>query len=104
MAELLSVFGTLSAYASVDLKDATEKIGRILFLEAKIRLLLNPSESDHASLIALIHQSSMKLRSISQRGGVDLRSLEELYAIVEKIVPLAQGILKREWNRVKAGE
>jgi hypothetical protein len=73
-----------------------DKVERMVLVQARIRLLTNPTEADHQHLCAAIHTAIMRLRS---------EELEEpgTEKDIEIITELAQKILKREWQRVKRG-
>ena len=73
-----------------------EKMQRLLLVQSKIRLMLNPTEADHQELYAAIEASLQRLRE--ERSDED-----ETAADVEHIAKLGQAILKREWQRVKTG-
>ena len=73
-----------------------EKLQRLVLVQFRIRLLLNPTEPDHQELYRAIEQAILRLR--------EERSVEaETEADVETISKLGQAILKREWRRVKSG-
>jgi hypothetical protein len=74
-----------------------EKLERIVLVQWKIRLLINPSEPDHQELHRTIDAAVARLSS-DEPGSSD-----QLRADIEKITTLAQAILKREWQRVKRG-
>lgn len=72
---------------------------RMLFIEAKVRLMLNPKESDHQQLIDAMY-------GLRQAAGDTINSKDpshhaRLANATAAIVPVAQAILKREWERVK---
>ncbi len=73
-----------------------EKLQRIVLVQAKIRLLINPAEPDHQHLFQTIESAFKRLRAEETRQ-------EDTEADVETITKLAQAILKREWQRVKQG-
>lgn len=73
-----------------------DKLGRLVLLEWKLRLLLNPTEADHQQLVAAIDVALKRLQA-------DESTEKETQADIEKITLLAQKILKREWQRVKRG-
>lgn len=73
-----------------------EKLQRLVLVQFRIRLLLNPTEPDHQELYRAIEQAIVRLR---EERPVD----EETAADVETISKLGQAILKREWQRVKRG-
>jgi hypothetical protein len=74
-----------------------EKFERIMLVQWKIRLLLNPNEAQDMEL----HDSIMSAFHGLQDEAWDEQAM---LANVEKITRLAQVILKREWQRVKAGD
>ena len=91
-----------SAYSAdaITLQQAIEKHGLILSKVEVIRLLINPKEPDHEDLVRQIKIASDKvISSINQKKG----NAEELETMASNIVTLSQAILKREWERVKAG-
>jgi hypothetical protein len=73
-----------------------EKLQRLVLVQFRIRLLLNPAEADHQELYRAIELSIERLR---EERSVE----EETAADVETISKLGQAILKREWQRVKSG-
>jgi hypothetical protein len=72
------------------------KLERIVLVQWKVRLLINPTEADHQQLYRTIETALERIRSDDAR---DSDSEED----VETITKLAQAILKREWERVKRG-
>ena len=73
-----------------------DKLQRMVLTTSKIRLLLNPTETDHQHLAQAIDAAIKRLQSEE--------SLEsETEADIQSITALAQSILKREWQRVKRG-
>jgi hypothetical protein len=81
-----------------DKQEYLRKIERIGFLRAKVKLLINPLEEDHKKLVEIIDEqfgiALLKKSEAADRMG-------ELHGSLTKV---AQGILKREWNRVKEGK
>ena len=67
---------------------------------SKIELMLNPFELDHKKLNALMEAAVDELRSPSPERGIENR----IEVIGRDIIQVSQGILKREWGRVKRGE
>ena len=63
-------------------------------LMAKIRLLLNPTESDHSELVSRLRDA----QAIAARKD---HATRDLGAACDAIVVVAQKVLKREWERVK---
>jgi hypothetical protein len=77
------------------LRYEAEKRSRIRLLTNKVRLRLNPLESDSQSLVDLLTRLSLAA------GRGEESDFDELLG---KAVTTAQTILKREWTRVKSGE
>jgi len=73
-----------------------EKVERLVLAQTKIRLLLNPNESDHQQLFQAIDNATRRLQSAESEDA-------ETESDIELITALAQKILKREWLRVKHG-
>ena len=73
------------------------KLERIVLVQWKIRLLLNPTEADHRTLYRAIEGAFAHAKS-------DAFDEAELAADIERITSVAQPILKREWERVKRGD
>ena len=61
-----------------------------------VTLLINPLEPDHQRLYEAIDAALQRLKSNDAADA-------ETQADIETITALAQAILKREWQRVKAG-
>ena len=72
------------------------KLERIVLVQWKIRLLINPLEPDHQELYRAIETAFSRLKSAGSHDS-------ESEADIENITRLAQSILKREWERVKRG-
>jgi hypothetical protein len=73
-----------------------DKVQRMVLVQTKIRLLLNPNEADHQRLYQVLDTTRMRLQSEESQET-------ETEADIEAITKLAQAILKREWMRVKHG-
>jgi hemerythrin-like domain-containing protein len=71
---------------------------RLTFLESKIQLMLNPNEEDHQKLEWMIRTMMEGLQAL-QRG--DEQGRQKFIAAHPEVTKLCQGVLKREWNRVK---
>lgn len=80
-------------------KEFDEKFERLALVESKIILMLNPNEKDHIRLTELLAQARMTLGDRAK--DIKNRRFKEWGSVYEKLVPLTQSILKREWNRVK---
>lgn len=72
------------------------KLERIVLVESKIRLLLNPIEADHQQLYEAIGTAIKRLKTEESLDA-------DTEADIETIARLSQVILKREWQRVKQG-
>jgi len=72
------------------------KLERMILIQWKIRLLINPNEADHRELYATIETAFKRLQAEDARES-------DSEGDVEHITRLAQTILKREWRRVKQG-
>jgi hypothetical protein len=73
-----------------------DKLERIVLVQWRIRLLINPTEADHQELYRAIETAFKRLQSEESHDS-------ETEADIEDITRLAQVILKREWQRVKRG-
>ena len=73
-----------------------EKLERLVRVQWKTRLLLNPTESDHQALDQAIDCAVKRLQLESCTDA-------ETEADLTRITIQAQAILKREWVRVKHG-
>jgi hypothetical protein len=73
-----------------------EKLQRMVLAQARIRLLLNPTEADHERLREAIAVAITRLQSDDSPDA-------DTQADIEAITAQAQAILKREWHRVKLG-
>jgi hypothetical protein len=74
-----------------------DKLERIVLVQWKIRLLINPNETDHQELYRAIETAFAHAKSRQSQEA-------EISADIESITRLAHGILKREWERVKRGD
>jgi hypothetical protein len=73
-----------------------EKIERIVLVQWKIRLLLNPSEPQSVELHDLIMSAFNRLQAETWNEA-------EMHVCIEEITHRSQLLLKREWRRVKEG-
>jgi hypothetical protein len=73
-----------------------EKLEHLMLVQWKIRLLLNPTEKDNVALHDAIVATFERIKS-------EEWSEAQMIASIETITHLTQAILKREWQRVKAG-
>jgi hypothetical protein len=76
------------------------RVENLLRTVSKIELMLNPLEHDHQQLKNLMREGIDELRSPSLEHCIE----ESIEAISRDIIQVSQGILKREWVRVKRGE
>jgi hypothetical protein len=72
------------------------KLERIVLVQWKIRLLLNPTDAEHQELVRLIQVAFKRVQSPEASDA-------ETEADIESITRLGQTILKRTWQRVKRG-
>ena len=72
------------------------KLERIVLVQWKIRLLINPTETDHQELYQAIETAFARIQA-------DESADSDMEADIQKITRLGQAILKREWERVKRG-
>lgn len=72
------------------------KLERLVLVQWKIRLLLNPTEADHQELARTIETALIRVQSEEANEA-------ETKADVENLTRLGRAILKREWERVKRG-
>lgn len=84
-------------------KDAKEATRHLLRIEAKIRLLINPKEDDHASLVRSLHEALLVASSPKTKGESDEEAAMKVRERIDSVIELSQSILKREWERVKSG-
>lgn len=69
---------------------------RLLYLEQKLRLMLNPQESDHVALIELVN-------SLTDEAHHGVKDIVKFGEVIAETTALSQRILKSEWKRVKSG-
>lgn len=67
---------------------------RMLFLEQKVCLMLNPNEADHQDLIRKIRALVGAAETYDPKGP-------EFGALHEAVTDLSRRVFKREWDRVK---
>jgi hypothetical protein len=70
----------------------TTKLERILYINTKINLLINPNEEDHI----LLAEKLKRLLELYVKPDNN-----EKIKVIDDTVELSQKILKREWERVK---
>ncbi len=76
-----------------------QKVERVVLVQWKIRLLINPTEPDHQELHRAIEAAFQRI----QAEDPDDPDNSETKADIENITRVGQAILKREWQRVKRG-
>lgn len=64
---------------------------------SKIKLLINPNESDHRNLINIVDRIDTDLYD-------PLYEDKDINNLLKNLIDCTQAILKREWERVKKGE
>lgn len=75
-----------------------ERLQQAIQLRSRIALLINPAETDHKQLLIQMDMAlSIAYDAGSEAGG-------EMARTQAAITEISQGLLKREWERVKAGE
>ena len=83
-------------------KDLQARAKELMLLESKILLMLNPKEEDHQRLILLLVECRAAIaKSIRSQPASDT---DDVFLHLNKVIPLSQTILKREWERVKRAE
>jgi len=80
-------------------KEFDEKFERLVLVESKINLLINPKEDDHRRLVELLADARRTLGNRAKER--DNQKYDEWKTLYKQFVPLTQSILKREWERVK---
>jgi hypothetical protein len=103
VAEFLSLVCTPDlafAYRERDAEIPVELYSKMMLLESKIELLLNPREESHSRLITAIHDLvnliHQKQREIGQKEFYDIKADFEL-----SITKITQDIIRHEWTRTK---
>ena len=76
------------------------RVENLLRTVSKIELMLNPLQQHHQPLIGLMREAIDQLRSPSPDGSVE----DRIEILTRKIIRVSQGMLKREWERVKRAE
>lgn len=74
-----------------------QKMERLMLLNSKIRLMLNPKEDDHIKLVELL--GDLAEQAASARSEM---SKDKMRASHNEAVLVAQKVLKGEWERVKS--
>jgi hypothetical protein len=105
ISDAIAAVSAFSIYSGMQLtSENAESIAelwrKVLKSLAQIELRLNVYEDDHHALQQKIRKAESLIKSIS--GGEDLSN--QLETLQDEVVELSQTILKREWDRVRAGE
>ena len=101
LSEFLSVIFRIQRWDNVvypDQREFHDLRQKLVLFQSKIRLRLNPKETDHIQLMNLLDAAVTAAVEGEQENQKQARSISE------KIVMLSQEVLKREWKRVKEGE
>jgi hypothetical protein len=80
--------------------ELSRRVENLLRTVSKIELMLNPLKQDHQQLNVLMKEAIDHLRSPLLEDRVE----DRIEVISHDIIQVLQGILKREWARVKRGE
>ena len=102
LSEIITGIRFLGVHSSLDLTSETEfreRLQKLLLVETKVNLLLNPNESDHQELARNLHLAIEKIFAGSER-----EKRVGVIALIDLVTEQSQKILKREWQRVKSGE
>jgi formyltetrahydrofolate hydrolase len=73
--------------------------GRLIYTANKIRLMINPLESEHQELIQIIEGLFVRFRTAPADQDLQAEGLE----IVKQIVTMSLTIIRREWLLVQRG-
>lgn len=102
-AEILNTYGP-DYKEKTHLRISDEKIGDLRYQAAetlsKIQLRLNATEPEHIELLRLLR------RAVDEQNKMlkEKTSIDETMKAIEMATKYAQPVLKKEWERVKAGE
>ncbi len=99
ISEFLSIINhyLLYTYIPVESEDELRQYRRLLYLEAKIQMMVNPKEEDHQKMIELI---GLLITTI-HKTEKEKQRLDKIASLHNSLIALSQQILKREWERVK---
>lgn len=100
IAEYMSAVSQLGFQGGIsyERKDDALRHEKVMLLQNRIVLLLDPNEPDHQALIAMMSQVMIRAY---EAGPESWRALTNT---LREMTVLSQQIFKREWERVKAGE
>jgi hypothetical protein len=91
--ELGGLLLTLDKHGKLrDPKAYPEKVEKLLFLQTKIQLLLNPDKPDHQEIIRLVDEA---------REAAVNREVARVEMTVRDITEKAQALFKGTWERIK---
>lgn len=93
---ILSLHRSLEKIENSELNDRIEKL---VLLEAKINLLLNPNEADHKTLSGTIRKAIDTIGAGNER-----EKRMDAQELLKSLLSQSQFVLKREWERVKRGD
>jgi len=79
-------------FAQKDTAEMSKQVSQMYLQLNRIRLLINPDEDDHSSLVKIMQEVAIMVTSCDRTAAS--RSHE--------LTSLSQKILKREWERVKS--
>ncbi len=101
VSEYVSISGLIHAgeWSSRTEIEFDKQMERLMFINAKISLMLNPEEEDHKDLRKLL--DDLLLTMGGRAAASEKKDPKKARALSIKLVPLSQSILKREWVRVK---
>ncbi len=86
---------------AITTKEAIARYEAMTVCEERVKLRLNPAESNHNELVRLMGNASKCLQEAINKKQSMAQQLDDMSNL---IVKEAQDILKSEWNRVKNGE
>lgn len=95
ISEFITLAGELNALAKMGMNSGqttVDKTSKMQMCRMKITLMLNPRESDHQQLLALLRSAAVGIHQSEAEDETNIPA----------VVALSQSILKREWERVKS--
>lgn len=101
IAEYIAIVAVVHAgdWAQKSEEEFDQKLERLTLIRTKITLMINPNEEDHERLVKLLQAISQTLGG--RAAGGEKRDMKKAAELHNELCPLAQAILKREWERVK---
>ena len=97
LAAFLSLITSL-AFPIMDANRFRQAAEELILVHSKIKLRLNPKEQDHVQMNDLLN------RAYESAISSDDKERRTVHTKRDEITALSQVILKREWERVKAGD